>query len=64
MEADGLKKFALLWTMINSGLLRKNTILLWDEPEANINPELIPILVDIILELQRNGVQIFVATHS
>lgn len=43
MEADGLKKFALLWTMINNVLLRKNTILLWDEPEANISPELIPI---------------------
>lgn len=35
-----------------------------DEPEANINPELIPMLVDILLELQSAGVQIFISTHS
>ena len=28
------------------------------------NPELVPELVDILLELSRNGVQIFIATHS
>jgi ABC-type uncharacterized transport system permease subunit len=38
--------------------------MLWDEPENSLNPELIPVLVDILLELQRGGVQIFVATHS
>jgi len=39
-------------------------VLLWDEPEANINPQLIPILVDVILELHRKGVQVFLATHD
>lgn len=64
LEAEGLRKFALLWKLIRNGLIEADTILLWDEPEANINPELIPVLVDILLELQREGVQIFVATHS
>ena len=32
--------------------------------EANINPELYPLVAEILLELQKNGVQIFVATHS
>ena len=36
----------------------------WDEPEANINPIHIPIIVDMLLALQRNGVQIFIATHD
>ncbi|MDR2665593.1 MAG: ATP-binding protein, partial [Oscillospiraceae bacterium] len=44
--------------------LEPGTILFWDEPEASINPELLPTLVDILLELQRGGVQIFLATHS
>ena len=35
-----------------------------DEPEANLNPELYPLVANILLELQKNGVQIFVATHS
>lgn len=64
LEAEGLRKLGLLWKLIRNGLIEKDTILLWDEPEANINPELIPVLVDILLELQRQGVQIFVATHS
>jgi len=64
MEAEGLRKFGLLWKLIRNGLLEKDTVLLWDEPEANINPQLIPILVDIILELHRKGVQVILATHD
>lgn len=30
----------------------------WDEPEANINPLYISIIVDMLLELQRKEVQI------
>jgi predicted ATPase len=36
----------------------------WDEPEANMNPVHIPLIVEILLELQRSGVQIFVSTHD
>ena len=64
IEAEGIRKFALLWKLIRNGLIDKEAILFWDEPEANINPELMPILVDILIELQRYGVQIFLATHS
>lgn len=35
-----------------------------DEPEANLNPELYPLVAGVLLKLQENGVQIFVATHS
>lgn len=63
-EAEGLRKFGLLWKLIRNGLIEKDTVLIWDEPEANINPELIPVLVDILIELKNNGVQIFIATHS
>lgn len=64
IEAEGLRKFGLLWKVLRNGLIEKDTVLFWDEPEANINPELMPILVEIILELQKNGVQVFIATHS
>lgn len=64
IEAEGLRKFGLLWKLIKNGLLEKGTVLFWDEPEANINPELMPILVELMLELQRKGVQLFIATHS
>ena len=64
MEASGYKKFGLLWKLIRNGSLEPGSILFWDEPENSLNPELIPILVDILLELTRTGVQIFLATHS
>ncbi len=64
LEAEGLRKLGLLWKLIRNGLLEKGTILLWDEPESNLNPELYPLVSEILLELQKNGVQIFLATHS
>lgn len=64
LEAEGLRKLGLLWKLIRNGLLESGTVLLWDEPEANLNPELYPLVAEILLELQKNGVQIFVATHS
>ena len=64
IEAEGLRKFGLLWKLIKNGLLEDGTLLFWDEPEANINPELMPILVELMLELERKGVQLFIATHS
>lgn len=64
LVAEGLRKLALLWQLIKNGTLEKGTILFWDEPEANLNPKAIPALVEILLELQREGVQIFISTHD
>lgn len=64
LEAEGLRKLGLLWKLIRNGLLENGSVLLWDEPEANLNPELYPLVAEILLELQENGVQIFLATHS
>jgi len=63
-EASGYKKLGFLGLLVACGQLEKGSILFWDEPENSLNPELIPMLTDILLELQRGGVQIFVATHS
>lgn len=65
LEAEGFRKLGLLWKLIKNGrFCEKNPILLWDEPEANINPELLPVLVNILLKMADNGIQIFLATHS
>ena len=64
LEAEGLRKLGLLWKLIRNGLLVENCVLIWDEPEANLNPELFPLVTEILLELQQNGIQIFIATHS
>lgn len=64
LVAEGVRKIALLWQLIKNGTLKKGSILFWDEPEANINPIHIPLIVEILIELQENGVQIFISTHD
>ncbi len=64
VEAEGIKKIAILWQLIMNESISKDTILFWDEPEANINPSLVPDMVEILLELSRNGVQVFLSTHD
>lgn len=64
LVSEGVRKMALIWQLVKNGMLEKGSILFWDEPEANINPSYIPIIVDLLLALSRNGVQIFIATHD
>lgn len=64
LVAEGLRKIALLWQLIKNGTLEAGSVLFWDEPESNINPQNIPAIVDLLLDLQEDGVQIFIATHD
>jgi AAA15 family ATPase/GTPase len=59
-----MRKLGLLWLLIQNGTLFKGSVLFWDEPEANLNPKVMKILIEILLKLQREGVQIFLATHD
>ncbi len=62
--AEGIRKMALLWQLVKNGTLENGSILFWDEPEANINPTYLSIIVEMLLELQRRGVQVFISTHD
>ena len=64
LEAEGLKKVGLLWQLLMTDNIRENSILIWDEPEANLNPKFLPKIVECLLELSRHGVQIFLSTHN
>ena len=64
VEAEGLKKIGLLWQRLMIESITENSILLWDEPEANLNPRFLPKLVGCLLELSRRNVQIFISTHN
>ncbi len=62
--AEGFRKLGLLWTLVQNGVLANGSVLFWDEPEANLNPKLTATLIEVLLELQRSGVQIFLSTHN
>ena len=62
--AEGFRKLGLLWLLIQNGTLQKGSVLFWDEPETNLNPALMSTVAEILMELQRQGVQTILATHS
>lgn len=64
LVAEGIRKVALLWQLIKNGTLEHGSVLFWDEPEANINPKYIPVIAEMLLMLQRDGVQVFISTHD
>ena len=64
LVAEGLRKIALLWQLIKNGTLEKGSVLFLDEPEAKINPKYIPVLAELLIMLETEGVQIFVSTHD
>lgn len=64
LVAEGVRKLAMLARLIATGSLLENGYLLWDEPEANLNPKIIKKLAEAILALSNSGIQVFIATHS
>jgi predicted ATPase len=62
--AEGLRKVGMIAQLLANGSLTKNSILFWDEPETNLNPRLIRKMAEVLMELSRAGMQIFIATHS
>ena len=64
LEAEGVKKIGVLWKLLISKRIAADTVLFWDEPDANINPAIMPVVVDTLLALSRQGVQVFVSTHD
>ncbi len=64
LVAEGYRKLSMVARLIANGSLDDKGFLLWDEPEANLNPRLIRRLAPLLLDLAAGGVQVFVATHS
>lgn len=64
LVAEGLRKIATLLYLVSNGEIKPNSILFWDEPEANLNPTLISTISTLLISLAANGIQIFIATHD
>jgi energy-coupling factor transporter ATP-binding protein EcfA2 len=64
MVAEGLRKIAALVWLQRNGWIAPGATLFWDEPEVNLNPNIMDDVVRALLGLARSGVQVFIATHS
>lgn len=64
LTSEGIRKLAVLLYLIRNGTLSGNSVLFWDEPEANLNPKWTEPIIKFLFELANEGVQIFIATHD
>ena len=66
MVAEGFRKLGVLHRLIDNSTLvpKKSGSLFWDEPESNMNPKLMKLIVEILLELSRREQQIILTTHE
>ena len=64
LAAEGFRKLGTLVHLLANDTLTPQTTLFWDEPEANLNPQLLRELAKVLAELARQGFQIILATHS
>ncbi|MEA2027736.1 MAG: AAA family ATPase [Campylobacterota bacterium] len=62
--AEGLRKIGMLSYLLSNEALDHQSILFWDEPEANMHPKLIDDIVSFLVLLANRGMQIFISTHS
>ena len=63
--ASGIKNFLLIKKLVENGFLKKNSILLMDEPETNLHPEWHLKFAEILVLMYKNmGVVSVVNSHS
>jgi AAA15 family ATPase/GTPase len=64
VTAEGVKKIAILDTLLGNRYLDPDSIVFIDEPESALHPEAISQLLDIVAMLTERGIQFFMASHS
>ena len=64
VTAEGIKKIAILDTLLGNRYLDTNSVVLIDEPESALHPAAISQLLDIVAMLAERGIQFFMASHS
>jgi len=64
VTAEGIKKIAILDTLLGNRFLSPESVVFIDEPESALHPKAISQLLDIIQVLSQKGIQFFMTTHS
>lgn len=62
--SSGIKSIGLLQYLVTNKALKRDSVLFWEEPEVHLHPSWQLKMVELFLELQKNGVRIVFSTHS
>lgn len=64
LMSEGLRKIGSILRLLQNGEIEAGGVLLWDEPETNLNPSIAVAVADLLAKLASAGVQVIVATHD
>ncbi|KLI20590.1 AAA family ATPase [Brachyspira hyodysenteriae] len=64
VTAEGIKKLGIFEVLHNTGNLTKKSILFIDEPENSLHPKMVRELMRFLVDISKEGVQIFMASHN
>ncbi len=64
ITSEGIKKLSILDILLGNHYLSDNSVIIIDEIEANLHPEMIAKFLKIIIALAKSGIQFFISTHS
>ena len=62
--AEGIKRLGIFEILHNTGNLTKKSILFIDEPENNLDPKMLRELMRFLVDISKEGVQIFMASYN
>lgn len=64
LTSEGVKKLSILDLLLGNHYLTNKSVIIIDEIEANLHPDMIRRFLEIIVVLAQTGIQFFVSTHS
>jgi hypothetical protein len=64
LMSEGLRKIGSILRLLQNGEIETGGMLLWDEPETNLNPTVAVAIADLLAKLASAGVQVVIATHD
>ena len=64
LTSEGTKRLAILDSLLGIHYLTRNSVVIIDEAEANLHPSMIGKFLEILIQLAKAGLQIFISSHS
>lgn len=62
--SEGIKHLGILDLLLGNHYLKRGSVVIIDEVEANLHPGMIYKFMEILVQLAKDGIQIFLSTHS
>ncbi|MEM7182281.1 MAG: AAA family ATPase [Spirochaetota bacterium] len=64
IASEGTKKISVLYNLLGNRYLTPDSIIFIDEPESALHPKALNQFIDLLFLLVKEGMQIFIASHS